>query len=404
MNRKGDSAQNPVVLKTKEKGKDNGKRCDFCIAKGWKGMNHVESECYTKKRENSKEKGKTGKTKEEDQFEEEDGVSISYVKVKGAHATEPINHFEYDTGTSHHTTNRIDLLEDIEEIHMAVEAYNKTISVCKNKGTLTFKHNGAIHRLQNCLYDPNYSNLISGQCEAKYTLECEDRKAKLSSEGQTIYEMKVDSKGAMWMKVEKLNKANIASTRGTEEIIKMHERYGHISYDTLKTLPECAKIKKKPRCEACEKGKTTKPAAKRDGTIRTSKLLERLHTDLVGPIKPVTPSKQYRYLLVVTDDFSRCVTTTTLRTNDETTDKLISIINALEQATIHHVTQIQADWGGEFHNKDLSMELKQRGITLKETVPRYSETNAVAERANRTIFTMSRTAILATNVGLPKSV
>ena len=41
----GDTVQNPVVLKTeagrgRDKG-DNGKRCDYCIGKGWKGLNHT---------------------------------------------------------------------------------------------------------------------------------------------------------------------------------------------------------------------------------------------------------------------------------------------------------------------------------------------------------------------------
>ena len=97
--------ENPVVLKTekREKGKDNGKRCDYCIVKAWKGLNHVESECYTKKREDKKEaKSKKAKEKKES---DDDGVSICYVKVKGANAVEVENHFEYDTGTSHHTTN-----------------------------------------------------------------------------------------------------------------------------------------------------------------------------------------------------------------------------------------------------------------------------------------------------------
>lgn len=105
---KGDEGtqENPVVLKTDKKlAKDNGKRCDFCIAKGWKGLNHVESECYTKKREEKKKEGKTKKAKGEDS-DNEDGVSICYVKVKGANAVEPINHFEYDTVTSHHCQGR----------------------------------------------------------------------------------------------------------------------------------------------------------------------------------------------------------------------------------------------------------------------------------------------------------
>jgi len=61
---------------------------------------------------------------------------------------------------------------------------------------------------------------------------------------------------------------------------------------------------------------------------------------------------------------------------------------------------MQADWGGEFRNSKLIAELNQRGITLKESVLRHSETNAIVERANRTILEMSRTGLIA--AGLPK--
>ena len=203
--RRGDkpegTQENPVILKT-EKKKDNGKKCDYCIAKGWKGLNHVESECYTKKREEKKE-GKSKKAKGEES-DNEDGVSICYVKVKGANAIEPVNHFEYDTGTSHHTTNRIDLLQNTEDIHMEVEAHDKTISICKKRGTLVCSHNGEVHHLKNCLYDPSYSNLVSGQRTGSYSLEVEGKSAILKEKGKEVFKMQVDSKGAMWIKIESL--------------------------------------------------------------------------------------------------------------------------------------------------------------------------------------------------------
>jgi hypothetical protein len=45
----------------------------------------------------------------------------------------------------------------------------------------------------------------------------------------------------------------------------LHERYGHISLNTLILLPEAQKIRggKHFVCEACEKGKSTKPPAYR---------------------------------------------------------------------------------------------------------------------------------------------
>jgi len=183
---------------------------------------------------------------------------------------------------------------------------------------------------------------------------------------------------------------------------ELHERYRYILYDTLKTLLEYPKSSVPPRCEACEKEKATKLPAPQSkvGPIRTTKPLEWIHCDLVGPIKPPMPAKQYQYLLVVIDDYSQYISGKPLHTKDETIDALIEIINYLEKASEYSVKNIQADWGGEFQNKNLQTELRQRGIQLKETVPRHSETNAVVEQANCTIFTMSRTALIA--VEMPK--
>jgi hypothetical protein len=46
------------------------------------------------------------------------------------------------------------------------------------------------------------------------------------------------------------------------EASELHERYGHISFDILKSLPECPKFYTKPQCKAGEKGKAIKPPAK----------------------------------------------------------------------------------------------------------------------------------------------
>jgi hypothetical protein len=68
----------------------------------------------------------------------------------------------------------------------------------------------------------------------------------------------------------------------------LHERYGHISLNTLILLPKAQKIRggKHFVCEACENGKSTKPPAyKHAQSIRTKRILQRIHGDLVGPFR-----------------------------------------------------------------------------------------------------------------------
>lgn len=70
----------------------------------------------------------------------------------------------------------------------------------------------------------------------------------------------------------------------------------------------------------------------------------------------------------------------------------MKIITGLETACGgEKVKTIQADlqsWVGEFRNKEFENKLGQRRMILKEKVLYYSETNAVAEGANRTILRM----------------
>jgi len=72
--------ENLVVLKIKEKKADNGKRCDYCISKGWKGLNYTEEECFTKKREKSKNK-KARVEESDSNCTDAEGPSIKSTKI-----------------------------------------------------------------------------------------------------------------------------------------------------------------------------------------------------------------------------------------------------------------------------------------------------------------------------------
>jgi len=151
--------EDPVVLKAEVK--DNGKRCDYCIAKGWKGLNHTEKECYTKKREKAKAKKAKAKEEEEEGSENE-GVTIKMIRI----GKTKIGHeglYEYDTAATHHTTNEYDRLVDCQHhLELPVQGHDGKESVCRVMGTLVFRHNGRNIRHEQCLYGPTYSNIISG--------------------------------------------------------------------------------------------------------------------------------------------------------------------------------------------------------------------------------------------------
>jgi hypothetical protein len=150
-------------------------------------------------------------------------------------------------------------------------------------GTLVFRHNGREIRHQDCLYNKSYSNLFRGQRIGSHVLKVNRNGAELKLGRKIIYKMIRDTRGGLWVVPD-----NSMEKVGRIEAVKeLHERYGHISYDTLRSLPECRKFEGKPRCEACKISTAAKPRAlPRMQPIRTSRVSERLHCDLVGPINP----------------------------------------------------------------------------------------------------------------------
>jgi len=87
--------------------------------------------------------------------------------------------------------------------------------------------------------------------------------------------------------------------------------------------------------------------------------MERIHINLIGPIKLSIPSKEYKYLLNIIEDYSRYMMVIPLRTKTAAGSALIKAINEMEAVTNLRLSKLQADWGGEFRNQELETELQQ---------------------------------------------
>ena len=256
------------------------------------------------------------------------------------------------------------------------------------------QHNGREIILKNVLYHPEFYNLISGQRVPEIELR-NINGLKVLTNGEVLYSIEQDS-GTMWIKP---TDTNVPINKVT--LMNLHERYGHISFDTLKSLPEGQKYhgKPAPKCEACIAGKSTKPPARKTGKttqIRSEQPLERIHADLIGPFSKEWLGK--KYALTMMDDYSRYCIAIPIRSKSDSKEHVKEWIKILENQIPNKVRSIQADWGGEFRNHDLTKWCKKRGIELKETVPHHSETNAIIERLNRTLQDMARTAMISAGV------
>ena len=309
--------------------------------------------------------------------------------------------YEFDTGAQVHTTNELWRLTDLRP-GRTITACNGTKTTALHEGTLKMIYNRRFIILKNVLYHPSFYNLINGQRLKHLNILTKGTNTEVRTEGEILYNIDRDNTGTLWIKPDDKNPVKVNKVT----LMDLHERYGHISFDSLKSLPEAQKYhgKAAPKCEACIAGKSVKPTAKMEAGGRTTRVrsntpLERIHADLIGPFSKEWLGK--KYVLTMMDDYSRYCIAIPIRSKSDSKEHVKEWIKILENQVPNSrkVQTIQADWGGEFRNKDLETWCKQKGIELKETVPHQSETHATIERLNRTLQDMARTAIIASGNG-----
>jgi hypothetical protein len=106
-----------------------------------------------------------------------------------------------------------------------------------------------------------------------------------------------------------------------------HQRLGHLNFrDLVKVskmeaivgLPKIHQVDK-GKCGLCQLGKQTRSSHKKTTKIYTSRNLELLHMDLMGPTRTASLGGN-RYILVVVDDFSQYTWVVLLREKSEAFD------------------------------------------------------------------------------------
>jgi hypothetical protein len=123
-----------------------------------------------------------------------------------------------------------------------------------------------------------------------------------------------------------------------------------------------------------------------------------IHSDLSGPIDNPVSINGKRYIMTVTDDFTRRVTLYFLAQKSEAAISMQHYINAAALDG-KPVATVRVDNGGEYEGSELVQFVKGAGIYQQPTVPYSPESNGVAERLNRTIMTKVRAMLK--DSGLP---
>ena len=145
-------------------------------------------------------------------------------------------------------------------------------------------------------------------------------------------------------------------------------------------------------CKHCQQGKQTKTRFKSKENS-TTKSLEIVHIDLVGPTK-IKGLKCEKYFMLLVDDYKRMIAVCFLKNKSEAFENFKIYKEMVENEMDSKIKCLRSDNGGEFTSNEFMDYCNSNGIKRKFSIARTPQQNGVVERKNRTVQEMARTMIM----------
>ena len=178
-----------------------------------------------------------------------------------------------------------------------------------------------------------------------------------------------------------------------------HLKLGHCNVADLKKLPRLVEGMTISdfsdfECETCIRGKMTNPVSKTPRE-RATNILDLVHTDVVGPITPMSKEK-FRYSINFVDDSSGLVRVYLLK---QKCDAHLALMKFIADVAVYgKVKRIRCDNGTEYTSQNFRNVCLQNNIGMEFSSPRSPHQNGVAERNHRTIYEMARCLLQEANL------
>jgi transposase InsO family protein len=189
-----------------------------------------------------------------------------------------------------------------------------------------------------------------------------------------------------------------------ENAMLWHNRYGHLSFTGLNLLQQKEMVIGLPNliapstvCGDCLTGKQQRNSFPKESTWRATQVLQLIHSDICGPITPVSNSNK-RYIITFIDDYSRKVWAYFLVTKSEAFTVFKMFKNHVEKETGLCIHSLRTDRGGEFLSQEFAVFCDEHGIRRQLTAAYSPQQNGVSERKNRTIMNMVRSMLSAKKI------
>lgn len=322
-----------------------------------------------------------------------------------------------DSGASSHMTGDFgDFMEYADlSAPLSVTVANGQRLEVKGRGSVRFLlDSGSTVKLSNVLYVPRLdSKLVSvpALTARGVVVQFEHRRALITVNESVVATIPKVGKLFSWrVGRESTNVVNsaVATTSPSTARALWHARLGHVSDAKMRLATRaCEGV---PRfgdhdhegsgiCSGCALGKmTTSPFAHTSGSeVKSGKPFDLVHSDVMGPIKPVSKGGA-KFVVIFVDDFSRMVFVIPIKAKSEVFERFKAFTTMVATQYGAKVRCIRSDNGGEYTSKRFNQFCASTGIIHQTSAPYSPQQNGLAERMNRSLGEGTRALLHYMNV------
>lgn len=307
-----------------------------------------------------------------------------------------------DSGATNHMSANQDQFENLRKINRKVYlADDRGLNATGIGEVVLHCETGSRIRLKDVLLVPELgSSLLSVSKVVKNGFQVLFKEDSCSIEKDGVVALEAKKINGLYTVIQSTSFAGKVSTYDNE-LMLWHRRLGHINPSYVRESGVLVKSDEDDSsfsCASCLQGKMTRKPFPAVPEIKTTRILELVHSDVCGPMRTESTMKK-RFFVTFIDDFSRMCAVYVIRRKSDVIGKFIDFHQFMTKSTDQKLSTIRCDNGGEFKNHEFQSYCRRNGISVQFTTPYSPQQNGVAERANRYLMEMARTMLI--DAGMP---